>query len=537
MKKIIILLFTIILSLSAMPAAMGGGQVLGSPELSVSVSDNEVKTGDNTIELLFRNVGEIRRGGPAEYEERVTTARGVRATVTASGPIDANTDTVAVGNLRSGSFNRQAISLTVPEDTKTGRYEVDLEVDYTYTILADFNDIGGVDYDDVDINDEEYTVTIVVDEEARFSVENVRTQGTSGTDGVVAFDVENTGSEVAGDTTVSVGSSSGSISFPVGDSSDISVGELGVNDSRSVKLPVDISSDAESSEYPLTVTPSYIDSDGFEQTAEPIRISVNPELESTFSVETIDSDLRVDSEGTMRLRVVNQGPSEARFPVLMLPEEEGIVPESTSVALENLEAGESQTVSVDVDIRETATQGLELIEPTIEYRTQFGEKLRSDEVQLQFNISNEIERFDIKASNTTLNAGSSRTVDVTVTNNINEEITDVRIKGFFSSPLDSSNDEAFVSSLESGENKTVRLDVSADGGAIANTYSMSVDVQYTEQDGDTKVSDSYELPVQVTEPDGGSGSGVIAIVGTVGIILIFGVLYYFRSNIRDLISD
>jgi hypothetical protein len=138
--------------------------------------------------------------------------------------------------------------------------------------------------------------------------------------------------------------------------------------------------------------------------------------------------------------------------------------------------------------------------------------------------------FDVTAVNNTFAAGAGGQLELDVTNNADHAVSDVNAKLFVSSPLSTSDDEAYVADLAPGETRTVVFSVSAAGTATAKDYPVSTDFQYTEPDGDTKLSDSYQTAVGVTEPEsGGTPTGLI--VGVVGLVLLaLGGVWYWRRG-------
>ncbi|MEA5388382.1 hypothetical protein VB779_15955 [Haloarculaceae archaeon H-GB11] len=117
-----------------------------------------------------------------------------------------------------------------------------------------------------------------------------------------------------------------------------------------------------------------------------------------------------------------------------------------------------------------------------------------------------------------------------VTNTGNETLTNIGAEMFADDPISVSDSEGFINRLEPGETETVKFTVSAAGSATPKSYPVSVDFQYDDSDGDTLLSDTYRLPVTVTEREGGSGNLPI-IVGLVAILVVGvgGYWYYSRQ--------
>jgi hypothetical protein len=102
-----------------------------------------------------------------------------------------------------------------------------------------------------------------------------------------------------------------------------------------------------------------------------------------------------------------------------------------------------------------------------------------------------------------------------VTNTGDEPLSEVSVKTYFTDPLDSGDDEAFVPALDPGESATVEVAASAGGDALTKQYPVSVDVQYTTPDGDTELSNTHRVAVDVVEASG-RGDGLPVSLPVVG---------------------
>jgi len=77
---------------------------------------------------------------------------------------------------------------------------------------------------------------------------------------------------------------------------------------------------------------------------------------------------------------------------------------------------------------------------------------------------------------------------------------------------------------------TIVFQLSADGGATEKTYPVKMDFQYDDEDGDTIISDTYQVPVDVA---GGSGGLPITLIILAVVLLgggAGGALYYRRRG-------
>ncbi|MFT4885686.1 MAG: putative membrane protein, partial [Natronomonas sp.] len=96
-----------------------------------------------------------------------------------------------------------------------------------------------------------------------------------------------------------------------------------------------------------------------------------------------------------------------------------------------------------------------------------------------------------------------------------ETVTDVSAKVFASQPLSMSDDEAFIDELEPGETARIPFRVSAAGNAMEKAYPISIDFQYVDESGETRLTDSYRVPVDVEEQSGGLFGSISPAIPTV----------------------
>ena len=106
--------------------------------------------------------------------------------------------------------------------------------------------------------------------------------------------------------------------------------------------------------------------------------------------------------------------------------------------------------------------------------------------------------FEIINALGTLSAGSKKG-DVTVTyTNIGEDpIRDAVARLSIFKPFSSTDDQAFIGSMNPGENKTVVFRIDVDSDATPKEYGINSEIKYTDVSGDTVISESMKIPVTV----------------------------------------
>ncbi|WP_235271436.1 hypothetical protein [Halorubrum saccharovorum] len=87
----------------------------------------------NELSLQISNNGDMDLG-TAQTRDIVTTARNVRVTAEADdNALDVETGTVAIGAVTDSAPGEAPIAVTVPEGVEEGTYELDVELEYSYT--------------------------------------------------------------------------------------------------------------------------------------------------------------------------------------------------------------------------------------------------------------------------------------------------------------------------------------------------------------------------------------------------------------------
>jgi hypothetical protein len=510
------------------------GTVIGRPDVEVFTSTTEVEPGARTdLDLVLSNDGRLSRGGPAEYENRVTTARGVSVEVERGDtPFEVNTGRVAVGDVPRGTTTADPVSITVPESVEPGRYRIPVTVSYAYTVSVEYSAVGSPTYNDLTREETQY-VTLRVRDQAQFEVVDTETTTQVGDSGTLAVELRNHGTRTASAASVVLSSSTDELTF--GSESTSSTGYVGTwkpGTNETVEYTVDVADDAALRNYSLSATVEYEDTDGIARSANPMAVGLRPDREQSFALRETDTGLRAGEDGQFAGTIVNRGPDTARRPVVVLKSSNpNVEVESGEYALETLEPDEAGTFDFDVAVSDGASASIQQFNLTVRYRNQRGDVRRSDALENRVRIEPQRDRFGVAATSRTVVAGGATTLDIRVTNRGDEPLRDVEAKAFVQSPLASGDDEGIVASLAPGETATITIGLSTSGNALEKRYPVSLDFQYELPDGDTEVSKTYRVPVTV-ERDQSGGLPFVPI--TVGALAVVGVgLFVYRRRGTD----
>jgi len=135
--------------------------------------------------------------------------------------------------------------------------------------------------------------------------------------------------------------------------------------------------------------------------------------------------------------------------------------------------------------------------------------------------------FEITDAKAELSAGEKDGIVEVSYKNIGEEAADdaiARLSVF--KPFSSTDDQAYIGALAPGEVRTIKFKIDVDSDATPKPYSINSEIKYTDLRGDTIISESMKIPVNVS-PAGRS----YALPGVVVLILIVaGAAYLYRRR-------
>ncbi|WP_162562469.1 COG1361 S-layer family protein [Salinigranum rubrum] len=555
-------------------AATPEEQVIGRPDLDVSAPDNRLAPSERgSLTVVLSNGGEVRQGGPAALTERVTTARNVRVSVLESrvdAPIEFKSGDVVLGSVGTDRPATATFEVETGEALQPGTYRIPIRLSYDYTRLVTYEPTqsppgyGNPDFSD-SFRERVVSVDVVVDSEPRFRVESDGAENLfAGDTGSVTMTVTNAGWQTARDATVELSSKSPSVYFgPQSNpqpSATTFVAELAPGASTTATFEVGATSETTPGTYPIEARVTYENDNGVRTVSDPLSTEVTVGAERRFSVENLQTErLRVGEDDVVVTGdVVNHGPAPATNAVVRLavgssgsvlgdspggaggqargagaPASSGgpgpVVVTSAESSVGTLAPGESRPVTFRLAVSEDAEPGSQTLRFLVEYENADGDLRRSTTpVRRSVEVGPERDAFAVVGVETSVRAGGSATLRVTVENTGDSPVTDANAKLFVNDPLSAPDNGAFVGRLEPGERTTLTFGVAAADSARAKAYAGSVEIRYEDQDGDTALADDLRIGVPVSPSSGGLP---LTYVGFgLGVAVLAGGVYIWRRD-------
>jgi len=502
--------------------------VRGSPDISASLQDDTIAAGEETtLDVVLVNSGDIDLGSSRNpsLNSEVTTARGLTVDVRdGNAPISVTTGTRSLGSLATGAPTTASFDISVDDDAEPGTYRVPVELEYDY--YNTISEEGGAR--STSSTSPTRYITVTVSDDATFDVTNVSSNAQVGSSGTVAVTVENNGQTAANDSDVTLTSQNGELTFGERTESTRSVDSWAPGESRTFRYDISATDDAQVESYPFQLNVAFNNPDGVRKESTGTAVSITPEAEQTFSLSDVESTLRAGDEGTITATVTNDGPRAVDNVVVnWASDKSDLSPQETQVAVGNLAPGDSTDVEFTVDATDSAQAGSKQFDFVASYRNSNDDREESDTLEAQAQVRPSEDEFSVDSANTSIGVGQSGNIEITVTNTRNQTLSDITAKVFTSSPISADDDESYIDALGPGESETVTFSVSASGSALQKAYPISLDFRYEEPDGDSAISDTYRVPIEVTDENGGSGLPLTAI-GGVAVVLVLAVGGYMR---------
>jgi len=413
-------------------------------------------------------------------------------------------------------------------DSRTFRYRVTATDNaepepYEFGLSVSFQDTDGTGQQSTTTS-----VGVAPDPEQTFSVVGTESDVPVDNTGEYTVELRNDGPVTVTDATVSISSQTGDITFGGSGSTTRFVGEWSPGETRTITVDATAGAGAETRSYALSTQVSYEDPEGDDGQSEGLSVGLTPEPEQSFDLGAVDTTLRAGDDGRLNATLTNTGERAVENLVLNWQSDHtNISPQETQYAVGDLDPGQSATVSFGVDVSDSADAGPRQFDFAASYRDDDGDRRQSDTLEIRADVAGQSDEFAVRTENATVRAGGSATLTLTVTNTAGEPLSDISAKLFADSPISVNDDEAYVQSLGPGESTTLTFSISAGGGALEKAYPVSLDFQYEEPDGDTPVSDTYRVPVEVTTSDGGGGFPLLA-VGGLALVSVLAIGGYFR---------
>ena len=495
------------LVVSVGPAIAAEGVVVGRPQLELFAPDNRVVGGEEVgLEVFVSNAGQITRPGPAQFEERVTTARNVRFEVLTeelpdelTGTVDVLTGTVPVGTVPQGTAGPFQLGLEIDDGVEPGTYEIPIQVSYDYTRFIEYSDFREPVYTETS-REETRRLTIVVRDQPRFEVTSSGPVVTAGDSSLRSVTVTNVGSAPANNATLTLSTGESPLSFPGrgdGRSAQVALDRLEPGASSSVSVRIGAPATIPPGAYPLSASVDYQTAGGIASQSRPVSVSVPVGSEQSFAVTNVSDTLQVGQRGTVSGTVVNTGGQTISNAVVVFPPNAtGLRPRTAEYAVGTLEPGENASFEFVVDTANGTGAGPRLLPFTVRYRNPDDEIRASSAVDAPVTLDTE-QTFAVRAVESNFQVGAGGTLVGRVRNTGNRTVSDAVVVFESGGAIQPRETRYPVGTLEPGDESRFQFPADVSAAIDAGPQFVTFRVRYRGGNDQIRQSDPIDATVQV----------------------------------------
>lgn len=522
-------------ALSATAVPVGAvDQVNGSPDVSLQTPVREFAPGQEvSLPIYVSNAGSIQESGPAEYVERVTTARALTLDVrSGESPIEVTTGRYPVGNVPEGTVGPYEVSLTIPENATPGTYRLPVRVGYSYTPSVRYGSgTDGPEFRTVETQRTRY-VEIRVRDQPRFEIVDIDSNVSPGGYGTVGLTIQNVGTDAARDASLGVRSADEEFAFGAGTEPSRAFSEAWrPGENRTFEFRARVGSDAVVRQYPITATVTYADDRGISRQSRAMTSGVEPLPEPIFALEDLSSSWYVGEPGTVSGTIRNVGPTAVDSAFLVFETSNpNVAPVDSEVALGTLAPGEEREFTFEADIGQRARAGRERLNLTVRYRDQAGNRRASDSIEPSVSIATEREWLEVRPENATFEIDSENRLTLRVRNVENVTLSDVRARLDTEEPFTSASRTAYRSELAPGEPETLAFEITVSEDAVATQSSVAVNITGERPDGERITIDTYVVPVTVVDDTAADNTTILGGAALLVVLALIGGWWWLNKR-------
>jgi hypothetical protein len=155
-------------------------------------------------------------------------------------------------------------------------------------------------------------------------------------------------------------------------------------------------------------------------------------------------------------------------------------------------------------------------------------------VMVEGNLDFEVQPVQVAGN---LTPGSERVITIPIMNASDYEATDVVariniVNPFATAPFSTTDDTAFIGTLQPGETGLAEFRISVDSDALPKPYILEVEVEYWDSLGNSYTSDTMRATVTVQQPSGLSTTAIILIslAGVACVVVLFSIVRRRRKR-------
>jgi hypothetical protein len=246
-----------------------------------------------------------------------------------------------------------------------------------------------------------------------------------------------------------------------------------------------------------------------------------------FSAAVIQTEsIRAGATGIITLDVTNSGARDAYDVTAEIVPGSSVSPIGQASFLGDMPGDSSVTTQLRASVSSKAVAENSSVDILINYKDDRNvprQSLLTIGVMIEAKLNFEVEPVQVGGS---LTPGSERVITIPIVNAGNYEAEDAVariniVNPFATAPFSTTDDTAFIGTLQPGETALAKFRISVDGNALPESYVLEVQVEYFDSLGNSYTSDTMRATVTVEKPSGLSTLAIVLIsLAAVAVIVV-----------------
>jgi hypothetical protein len=234
------------------------------------------------------------------------------------------------------------------------------------------------------------------------------------------------------------------------------------------------------------------------------------------AVVTQTEGVRAGATGIITVDIQNSGASEAYGVTAEIVQGTSISPVGPASFLGDVAGNSSVTTQLKMSVSKEAIAKDSSVGILVKYKDERDmprQSLLTVGVMVVGKLNFEVQTIQVDGS---LTPGSEKVITIPIVNAGDYEAKDAIariniVNPFATAPFSTTDDTAYIGTLQSGESGSARFRISVDADAVPKPYILEVEVQYWDSLGNSYTSDTVRATVTVQQPSGVSTMTIILI--------------------------
>lgn len=488
------------LSVTVVPV-VNAGTVTGNPNIDVFLPDSDVDPGgERTVQVELRNSGEVTQNGAQQFESFVTLARAVSVDVSSDdADVTVQTDEQPVRDIPRGQPVTVPVTVEIPRG-ESGDVDLDVAVDYEYYERVE-NNGSEIDSTRRESETQRTEVTIDIQDEPVFSVENVDADVAAGQSGVAEVEIENTGDRDLSASRIQLTSTTQTLQLDGTQQTSVYIGSWEEDDTRSLSVPISFADGAQFNQYYVSGSVLFRDDNGERTSATIDGFAVGPEGGERINFVGQRTTTPIGGVGQSSLVLTNKADFQLRDAELTLTSNTQALKfegqrASTSIGIGDWNSRETKQLSFSLRASDDAIRTSYPLDAVVSYETDNG-------IQNEYTIPSvsvqpdKEQEFDLTVEQSTVRRGEEGDVRVNVTNTGPRDVSNVELSPSATGDITFVGGNRNIERLDSGESVVVSLRAESPREINNAEQSIGLDVTHDSPALSTRRTQSELTNIQV----------------------------------------